>query len=149
MSKFIAFTLLFAISAAGAACGSAGTSDANTAANSNVNGNAAVKTNLDPANLPEGFDPKPIQPSANETPGIPKDPLKVEKGATPTPGIPSQEELKRGVKPGATPTPGIPSPAELEKMRKTASNVNAVPPGATDNVPAMKSMKRIQNANKQ
>jgi len=148
MSKFIAFTLLFAIAAIGAACGSAGTSDANTAANANANG-SAIRTNIDPANMPEGLDPKPIPPSANETPGIPKDPLKVEKGATPTPGIPSQEELKRGVKPGATPTPGIPSKAELEKMRKTAPNVNAVPPGASDNVPAMKSMKRIQNANKQ
>ncbi len=148
MSKFIALTLLFAIAAIGAACGSAGTSNTNTATNANTNG-SAVKTNLDPNNMPEGLDPKPIQPSANETPGIPKDPLKVEKGTTPTPGIPSQEELKRGIKPGVTPTPGIPSKAELDKMRKTASNVNAVPPGASDNAPAMKSMKRIQNANKQ
>ncbi|MBX3283443.1 MAG: hypothetical protein KF756_13335 [Acidobacteria bacterium] len=148
MSKFFAITLLFTLTAIGAACGASGTSDANAAANANSNG-GSVKTNLDPANLPEGFDPKPIQPSANETPGIPKDPMKVEKGTTPTPGIPSQEELKRGAKPGATPTPGIPSKAELEKMRKAASNVNAVPPGASDNVPTMKSMKRIQNVNKQ
>lgn len=145
MSKFIAAALLFSIAALGAACGSAAT-NSNASANTNTN---SVKTNIDPANMPEGLDPKPIPPSANETPGIPKDPMKIEKGTTPTPGIPSEEERKRGLKPGVTPTPGIPSPAELERLKKNVPAVNAVPANRAASVPMMKSSKRIQNVNKQ
>lgn len=110
----------------------------NTSSESSANVNATNRNGgtgfqkVDNANLPEGINPVPIQPTGTPTPGIP-DPANavnaVPKGATPTPGIPDPKNGNRQVKPGATPTPGIPDPETLRKMLKQPTgNVNTPPP---------------------
>ncbi|CAN5588876.1 hypothetical protein BH24ACI3_BH24ACI3_05850 [soil metagenome] len=113
----------------GIGCGKAvdvGTSNsANTA-------NAIVTTDANA--LPPGFSPKPLEPSANSTPGIPPPGQAriTEKGATPTPGIPEPGTGDKRLKPGTTPTPGIPSEEEIRRqMRQPVGNVNAPPSNAT------------------
>lgn len=114
-------------------CGSAGESaNTNTGINVSNHANSNGFRPVDNANLPEGLNPVPIQPSGTATPGIP-DPANaanaVVKGATPTLGIPDPKNGNRQLKPGATPTPGIPDEETLRKMLKQPTgNVNTPPP---------------------
>ncbi len=119
---FLCFTLVAA--AAFMAC----QPSANTSNTSNSNANVAA--NLDPANLPEGLSAKPIEPSANTTPGIPApgEANKLPVGATPTPGIPDPKELNKPMKPGLTPTPGIPDPETLKRQMTQPANMPPPPP---------------------
>ncbi len=99
----------------GVACGT--TENSTNSANSA--GNKPVITN-NPANLPEGLSPKPIEPSGNATPGIP-DPKTVNansipKGTTPTPGIPDPTKPTPQAK-NTPKIPGIPTEEELKKMQ--------------------------------
>ncbi|MDM7924172.1 MAG: hypothetical protein QUS14_17945 [Pyrinomonadaceae bacterium] len=98
------------------ACGSAATDTTQGNSNANMANGTVVNQNL-----PEGFSTKPIEPSANGTPGIPANPQMqtVPANVSPAEGIPSAEDLKKPRKPGATPTPGIPAPEELKKQMNT------------------------------
>lgn len=125
------------------ALGCGGTAPANSAVNANTNVNAATPVKLDPANMPPGLSGRPITPPAN-TPGIPANGAVIPKGTTPTPGIPSPAELKKPFRPGTTPTPGIPSPEEIRKaLGKPPTNVNTPAPSKENDVPMMKSTKKL------
>lgn len=106
------------------ACGSTPVANSNSA-NANSGPNVAV----DAANLPPGLSTKPIQPSANATPGIPANTSiqTVPSNVSPAEGIPSADDLKKPQKPGATPTPGIPPPGKII-IRDEKSAANAKPP---------------------
>gem|GEM_PF-3145683 len=150
ISKYLLSVFVASAVAGAVGCGGAATNGSNAAPGtaSNVNSNMGTAIKVDPANMPEGINTNPIQPSANSTPGIPANVTVLPKGATPTPGIPSDEERKNGMKPGVTPTPGIPSDEERRRMLgKTplpASPLTGGTPLAnTDrNVPQMKGTKQ-------
>ena len=140
MMKLFLLTIALLYTILVIACGSS--APANAGSNANTNSNAVIK--IDPANMPDGLKPEPIQPSANSTPGIPPVIANVPKGATPTPGIPDPASLKKGLKPGVTPTPGIPSPEEIRKaLGQKPTNVN-VPPPASDQMMMKKNTNKIQ-----
>ncbi len=115
MSKILIGSVLAAAAALSAGCGS------EPAANSNINQNANMVINVDPKDLPPEFQPSPIAPSGETTPGIPApgEANIMKPGGTPTPGIPDPANINKPMKPGATPTPGIPSPDEIRKMLNT------------------------------
>ena len=140
MSKVLVGLLVLSFAVLISACASTGS---NSNANVNTQPPGSGNVNVDPNNLPEGLSTKPIEPSANTTPGIPdpKDANSVPKGATPTPGIPDPANLRKPFKPGATPTPGIPSPEEMRRMMQN-SNATAPPPVEGD-TPMMKKKRPI------
>lgn len=144
MTKFLSLSIILAAGALSFGCGGgAPANNANANKNAAVNGVGSGPIKLDPANMPEGINPQPVQPSANTTPGIPATNTVLPKGGTPTPGIPSPEELKRGIKPGVTPTPGIPSPAEMKKAMQGKPATSMPPPDASTDTPMMKSSNKL------
>ncbi len=143
MTKLLSLAIFLTTAALSVGCGGGAPANANTNSNSAVNGIGTGPVKLDPANMPEGINPQPIQPSANTTPGIPATNTVLPKGGTPTPGIPSPEELKRGIKPGVTPTPGIPSPAELKKMMQGKPATSMPTPDPSADTPRMKSSNKL------
>lgn len=149
MQKILLLTALLAISAGLLACGSAEpTSNQNVTNLNSAQADANRPVNVDPANLPPGFDTKPLQPSANSTPGIPADGqanLKVDPNVE-IPGIPNAANLNKPMKPGPNPTPGIPDPETLKRQLKEVhkdANVPPPPPNAPGSTGARKQVKPV------
>jgi hypothetical protein len=111
MSKLLIISLLSTV-AITAACGSSSTS-------SNVNASNATTAGSSNANLPPEFNPQPIQPSANATPGIPAPNSASNKIPPNTPGI-NPANAVRTLRPGEK-IPGI----DPEAVRRQMANANA------------------------
>jgi hypothetical protein len=132
------FAIIFSISTAILIAGCSAEPETNTGITQSANV-STVEANA----LPEGLDPKPIDPSNSEIPGIPANPeLKpVPKGGSPAEGIPAPEDAGKPLKPGATPTPGIPSEEELRKMMNrpaTNGSISTAPTNSASQTPNRK-----------
>ena len=110
MSKLIIIPLLSVVAFAGACSSSSTSSNANAA-----NATTASSSN---ANLPPEFNPQPIQPSANTTPGIPPANSVSNKIPPNTPGI-NPATAVRTLRPGEK-IPGI----DPEAVRRQMANAN-------------------------
>ena len=153
MQKILMLTALLSVSAGMLACGSAqdtGSNNGNFAV-TNLNASQADANrpvNIDSANLPEGLSTKPIEPSANSTPGIPapgQANLKIDPNAN-IPGIPNAANRNKEVKPSASTTPGIPDAKTLKRQLNEVhkdANVPPPPPNAPGSTGARKKAKPV------